>query len=343
MKLKKGQILNIKTEKYTVINMIEYKEDTWVWQEYEIKGINSYKWLLVEKDENNKIQYYLYDKYVGNVDINEIEFQNKNQTYELYEKGIQIVNNFLGNVDVDKYEQCEYFDYKSKDGKSIISVEKWEDEIEKSIGVPVDESNIQITDEIEKEEAKNVKSSNRQKAGNFSTIIWIFLISMLLLTIFSMFSGSFNNKSMQKYLQKETIKYRYETSVTNNTNNEKAKVYESMLGSVDATVKDIIDGVPEGITKTNGNENNPDEGIGLQTEKEYAFIYKENHKIYVQVSSKKYLNNSGTMYHSNHHRYYHTYYSGVHSSSKYNDYAYSARQKSVNSRSSSGGGTSSGK
>lgn len=342
MKLKKGQVVYIQTEKYTVINMIEYKEDTWIWQEYEIKGTNSYKWLSIEKDENNKIQYYLYDRYLGNIDINEIEFQNGNKTYELYEKGIQTVNNFFGNVDVDKYEQCEYFDYQTKDEKSIISVEKWEDEIEKSIGIPIDETNIQITDEIEKNENNNIKN-NGPKTGNSSIIIWIFLAVMFLPTIISMFSGLFVNKSIQKYLQKETTKYRYETSVTNNTNNEKAKVYESMLGSVDETVKDIIDGVAEGITKTSGNENNPDEGIGIQTKKEYAFIYKEKQKIYIQVSSKKYLNNSGTMYHSNHYRHYHTYYSGVYSSNKYNNYAYSARQKSVNSRTSSGGGTSSGK
>ena len=342
MKLKKGQIVYIQTEKYTVINMIEYKEDTWIWQEYEMKGTNSYKWLSIEEDENNKIQYYLYDRYLGNIDINEIEFQNGNKTYELYEKGIQTVNNFFGNVDVDKYEQCEYFDYQTKDEKSIISVEKWEDEIEKSIGIPIDETNIQITDEIEKNENNNIKN-NGPKTGNSSIWIWIFLAVMFLPTIFSMFSGLFVNKSIQKYLQKETTKYRYETSVTNNTNNEKAKVYESMLASVDETVKDIIDGVPEGITKTSGDENNPDEGIGLQTKKEYAFIYKENQKIYIQVSSKKYLNNSGTMYHSSHYRHYHTYYSGVYSSNKYNNYAYSARQKSVNSRTSSGGGTSSGK
>ena len=342
MKLKKGQIIYIKAKKYTVINMIEYKEDTWIWQEYEIKGTNSYKWLSVEMDENNKIQYYLYDRYIGNININEIEFQSENKTYELYEKGIQTVNNFFGDVDVDKYEQCEYFDYQTKDEKSIISVEKWEDEIEESIGILLDETNIQITDEIEKSENSSIKN-NGPKTGNSSIIIWIFFAVMFLPMIISMFSGLFVNKSIQKYLQKETTKYRYETSVTNNTNNEKAKVYESRLGSVDETVKDIIDGVPEGITKTSGNENKPDEGIGLQTKKEYAFIYKENQKIYIQVSSKKYLNNSGTMYHSNHYRHYHTYYSGVYASNKYNNYAYSARQKSVNSRTSSGGGTSSGK
>lgn len=158
-----------------------------------------------------------------------------------------------------------------------------------------------------------------------------------------MFSGLFVNKSMQKYLKKETSKYRYETSITNNTNNEKAKVYESKLKTVDATVKDIINGVPEGITKASGDDKKSDEGIGLQTKNEYAFIYKENNKIYIQVSSKKYLNNSGTMYHSSHYGHYHSCYMGTRSSSTYNDYAYSARQKSVNSRTSSGGGTSSGK
>lgn len=340
MKLKKGQILYIKSEKYIVINMIEYKEDTWIWQEYEIKGRNSYKWLSVEKDENNKTQYYLYDRYVGYINTNELEFQNENKTYELYEKGIQTVNNFFGNVDVDKYEKCEYFDYQSKDCKSIISVEKWEDETEKSIGVQIEETDIQITKEIEVTETRKVKT-NKQKG--FSIMIWVLFVIMFLPTIFSMFSGLFVNKSIQKYLKKETTKYRYETSITNNTNNEKAKVYESRLGSVDATVKDIIDEVPEGITKVSGDESKPDEGIGLQTKNEYAFIYKENQKIYIQVSSKKYLNNSGTMYHTRHRTYYHSYYMGTHSSSTYNNYAYSARQKSVNSRTSSGGGTSSGK
>lgn len=345
MKLKKGQILNINAKRYAVINMVEYKEDTWIWQEYEIKEINSYKhkWLSVEKDENNKEEYYLYDRYLGYVNISELEFQSDNKTYELYEKGIKTVNNYFGNTDVDKYEKCEYFDYKSKDGKSIISVEKWEDETEKSIGTKIDETNIQVTSEIENAVVNNVQN-NTNKAKSSSIIMWVLMFAFLFFpSIASLFSGLFVNKSMQKYFKKETSKYRYETSITNNTNNEKAKVYESKLGTVDATVKDIIDGVPEGITKVSGDDKKSDEGIGLQTKNEYAFIYKENNKIYIQVSSKKYLNNSGTMYHSNHYRYYHSYYSGSYSSSRYNNYAYSARQKSVNSRTSSGGGTSFGK
>ena len=361
MKLKKGQIISIKAEKYTVVNMIEYLEGTWIWQEYEIKEINSYKskWLSVEEDENNKTKYYLYEKYEGNVSIDDIEFQSNGKTYELYEKGIQTVNSYFGNVDVDKYENCEYFDYQTKDGKSIISVEKWEDESEKSIGVPIDDVYIQITNEIDttvkqtsnniksdvknKQTSNNIKSDINNKKTNSSIFGAIFFAIIFLPMIFSMFSGMFVNKSIQKYLKKEKSKYTYVTSVTNNTNKEKAKVYESKLGSIDATVKDIIDGVPEGINKTTGNEGKIDDGIGIQTNKEYAFVYRENQKVYIQVSNKKYLNNSGTMYHSNHHGYYHSYYSRTRPIGTYSNYAYSARQKSVNSRSFSGGGTSSGK
>lgn len=37
-KIKKWQIVYIDNMKYTVINMIEYIEASWIWQEYEICG-----------------------------------------------------------------------------------------------------------------------------------------------------------------------------------------------------------------------------------------------------------------------------------------------------------------
>ncbi len=36
MKLKKGQVILVNGEKYTIKNMIEFKEDAWIWQEYEV-------------------------------------------------------------------------------------------------------------------------------------------------------------------------------------------------------------------------------------------------------------------------------------------------------------------
>lgn len=123
-KLKKWQIVYIERVKYTVVNMIEYKEDTWVWQEYEIKhDAGAIRWLCVEKDENNKTEYSIYDKYYGDINENEISFSSQNTQYELYEKGTATVKDYFGNADVDVGERCEYIDYISEDKSKVLSIE----------------------------------------------------------------------------------------------------------------------------------------------------------------------------------------------------------------------------
>lgn len=341
MKLQKGQTIYIKNQKYIVSNMIEFKEDTWVWQEYEIVS-DTYlsKWLIVEENENKQLEYSLYETYKGEVDTNEIEFVVGDKSYELYEKGRATVKNYFGNADVDKYETCEYYDYISKNKIDIISVEKWKDETEKSIGYYIKNEEIQIIEEIE----KNKEPIYTPKNKNGSMISIIILLLFFLPTIFLAFSGLFVNKSIQKYLEKATDSYTYVTSVTSNTNNQKAKVYEASFSSIDLTVKDIIDGVPEGITQTIDTDPNTDEdGIGLQTNNEYAYIYQENGKVFVQVSSKEYVKSSGSTYHSRHYYHYYNSYNSTQKSTIYSNYASSARQKSINSRTLTGGGTSSGK
>lgn len=344
MNLRKGQVLYIENKKYTVVNMVEYKEDTWIWQEYEIIGDDyTYKWLTIEENENKQIEYYIYNTYSFNININEIEQIIGNKKYELYEKGRSVVNNYFGDADVDKYESCEYFDYISEDKKTILSVEKWVDETEKSIGSKLENEKIQITEEIVKNSGQASKFGNnnqkQRKIKIFSIILMLIIFIPLILGIFNNF-----NNSIGKYLEKETTKYTYVTSITNNVNNKKAKVYKSSFTSIDATVKDIIDETAEKITDTiDSNPNTEEDGIGLQTNKEFAYIYKEKSDIYVQVSNKEYVNNSGTTYHSSHYHHYYSTFSSTRSSSTYSNYAYSARQKSINSRTSSGGGTSSGK
>ncbi|MBO5349944.1 MAG: DUF4178 domain-containing protein [Clostridia bacterium] len=341
MRLKKGQILYIDNQKYTVINMIEFAEDTWVWQEYEIVSETGlHRWLSIETNENNQDEFYIYDIFRGIVKTSEIEFTLGNKKYELYEKGKAVVKDYFGNADVDKYESCEFYDYISEDKKTIISVEKWYGETEKSIGELIENYRIKITDEIDRTKASTITT-------NTSKGTWKVIAIAILVVIFpflAVFSGS-SSKSIQKYISKQSSKYTYVTSVTNNTNNKKAKVYKSSLKTIDATVKDIIDGVPEGITKTTDiDSSTDDDGIGLQTKKEYAYIYEEDGKIYIQVSNKKYVDSSGgSTYHSSRYIYYRSSYTSSSQSSTYNDYAYSARQKSINSRTSSGGGTSSGK
>ena len=344
-KLKKWQIVYIERVKYTVVNMIEYKEDTWVWQEYEIKHeAGAIRWLCVEKDENNKTEYSIYDKYYGDINENEISFSSQNTQYELYEKGTATVKDYFGNADVDVGERCEYIDYISEDKSKVLSIEKWEEEIEKSEGRYIDSSKVRITNEIDTQKEK-IEKINKKKGRIMSWIIYGIIFLPLIISVFSsLTSGLFVNKSIQKYIDKQK-KYTYVTSVTNNTNREKAKIYKSPYGDIDTTVKDIISGVPEGITDTIDTDPNTEEdGIGLKTKNEFAYIYLENGNVYVQVSNKNYANNNtGSTYHNIYHTYYYATYNSNRSSYTYSTYRNSARQQSVNSRTSSGGGTSSGK
>ena len=344
-KLKKWQIVYIERVKYTVVNMIEYKEDTWVWQEYEIKhDAGAIRWLCVEKDENNKTEYSIYDKYYGDINENEISFSSQNTQYELYEKGTATVKDYFGNADVDVGERCEYIDYISEDKSKVLSIEKWEEEIEKSEGRYIDSSKVRITNEIDSQK-EEMEKSNKKKGRIMSWIIYGIIFLPLIISVFSsLTSGLLLNKSIHKYIDKPK-KYTYVTSVTNNTNREKAKIYKSPYGDMDTTVKDIISGVPEGITDTIDTDPNTEEdGIGLKTKNEFAYIYLENGNVYVQVSNKNYANNNtGSTYHNRYHTYYYATYNSNRSSYTYSTYRNSARQQSVNSRTSSGGGTSSGK
>lgn len=345
-KLKKWQILYIDNIKYEVINMIEYKEDTWIWQEYEIKNESSIrsKWLCVEKDEYGKEEYSIYEPYYESINENEMSFYVDGYEYELYEKGIAFVNDYFGNADVDICEKCEYIDYITKDSKYVISIEKWGTEIEKSKGEYIDSSRLKITNEINIEKVEKEKRERRQ-SNIIGIIVGIIVLSPTIFPILApAFSGLFVNKSIQKYIEKN-LTYTYVTSITNNINNKKAKVYKSSLQTIDQTVRDIIDGVPEGITKTIDSEPYIDEdGIGIHTKKEFAYVYLENGIVYVQVSEKKYLDNTGgTIYHGSHSSYYSKSYVSTRQSNTYSNYSYSARQESINSRTTSGGGTSSGK
>ena len=339
--LKKGQVLYIRGEKNVVINMIEFKEKSYVWEEYEIVNQQTQKhtWLSVEKDEDdNSIEYYVYEDYNYYINEKENEFISNNKTYKLYESGTTYVKNYFGNADVDLGEKCNYKDFMCDDDKTIISVENWAGEREVTIGYKVEQIDIRIMEEYE----QVGPISSTKKATTVYKFIGCVIAALTLVIIWLPLGGSKN--SIRKYLKTNNSKYNYVTSVTNNENNKKAQVYMSSFETIDETVKDIINGVPEGITKTKDlGEGNSNGGIGLETSKEYAYIYMENNKVYVQVSEKKYVENSGTTYHSSHYNHYYRTYRTTNENSTYKSYAASARQSSINSRKSSGGGTSSGK
>lgn len=341
--LKKGQIVYIRGEKNVIINMIEFKEETWVWQEYEVvnKVTGKHSWLSVEQDENNCTEYYLYETYKEKINENSMEFVKNGYKYKLYENGTAYVKSYFGNADVDKNERVTYKDFKCESKNKIISVEIWENEKEITFGYKLENNEINISDEFDQTEIRKLSVSSF--SGNIVKPIIVFILA-LMVPIMALLPFELSKNSIQSYLKKNTSKYEYITSVTNNENNKKARVYLSKYSTIDETVKDIIKAVPEGITKTKDLEESTEEdGIGLETKREFAYVYIEDGKVYVQVSDKKYVESSGSTYHSHHRSYYYRTYRTSNENSSYKEYRTSARQSSINSRRSSGGGTSSGK
>lgn len=333
-KLKNGQVIKINNETFVVVGMIEFEEESWIWQEYKIKGnLGKISWLSVEEDEGKTI-YSIYEEKFSIPVVNSMNFNYQNQNYSLFEKGSARVKSYFGNVDVDRFEKVNFSEYISENKTTLISFEDWSGDVEKSIGRYVNESDIEITNEVKKVQTKT----------NSSSIFTVVIVSCFM--ILPIFCGCITSviasrKSMSKFLEKST-EFTYVTSVTNNENNQKAKVYKTDL-SVDDAVKKIIDGAPEAIKKVSDSGDN--EGIGLFTNSEYAYVYKsEDDVTFVQVSKKKYVTSGTRAYRSRYHSrsFYRTYTTNS-TNSNYNSYLSSARQQSINSRKSSGGGTSSGK
>ena len=338
--LEKGQVVNIKNKKHIVIGMIQFKEDTWVWEEYKIKdeaGVIS--WLNIEEDDGIT-KYSVYKENYSLPNPYSIDFEYNNEKYSLFEKGTARVIKYFGSVDVDMGEKVDFKEFINESKNKIIAIENWAGEVEKSIGEYINESDIEITNIIEK-----VPISAQEKNGKITAgiTIAVFVIPMIIVFFTSIFSSFFaKNKSISKFLEKDS-NFKMVTSVTNNENDEKATVYETSL-SIDEATKKIIDGIPESIQKVT-QASSVEEGVGIFTKKEYAYVYKsENNTTYVQVSKNKFVTTDSNSYKARYRTrgYYRTYRS-TYTNSTYNSYLSSAKQQSINARKSSGGGTSSGK
>lgn len=333
--LKYGQIVSINNEKYTVIGMIEFIEDTWVWQEYKLKNPNyAIKWLSVEKNEG-KIQYSLYTEKPFIRTSESLEFDYENEKYSLFEQGTAMVKRFYGNVDVDLLEKVQFKEYINEAKSKLISIENWSGEVEKSTGIYLNDTDVVITQDID----NNVpKSFNR---GNILAIILTILLSVIFFVSTGIAGVISDRNVIVKFLDKSSD-FKYVTSVTNNENNKKAKVYKTNL-TIEQAVKKIIDAAPEKIKEV--KEDDESDGVGLLTGSEYAYVYTgEDNLVYVQVSKKSFMTENTNSYHSRYrNRGYYRTYRIYNSSSSYSSYLNSARQQSINARKSSGGGTSSGK
>lgn len=79
-----------------------------------------------------------------NVDL-KISIIFEGEEFELFEKGIGKIETYSGMTDVGLNEEVSYYEYISKaDSKKILSVEKWKNEIEVSIGRIIDSKKVKI-------------------------------------------------------------------------------------------------------------------------------------------------------------------------------------------------------
>lgn len=214
--------------------------------------------------------------------------------------------------------------------------------------------------------------SNNASSDSVKKIMKLLVTLIPILVIFSAFKGIAGNStpSIAKYLDK-TSTYIYQTSITG-TEGEKADVYMTYY-DVDSAAKDIIAGIDGKTEDVQQNTEDGDDSVAILTSKEYCLVYtSEDGETLVQISTRKYAYyNDDDPYRSRTgtRRYYRRYYysrgygsdSGTYKSSSspygnysdstlssnptdtYNTYAGSVRQSSTTSRTSSGGGTSSGK
>lgn len=377
-----GDNFKIKSESYSVKGSMYFEDSGYKWVEYELVNSNRKTvWLSAElSGETNPV---LYEKiYLTNKEpVSEINYDGK--TFTQIESGKAFIIDCYGSVDVEQGDWVNYYEYSNDSRDEYLSIEIWEDMTECSLGKAINELDISIVSESSNvsnfKGTSNFNSTNSfEKFKSIATILFfvvIFGFSIVdeLGLNFSSLTGIFQSNSVESFLKKDS-NFVYATAVTGDTDNkQKANVYKTNMSVSDAA-KYIISKVPN---IDYASESIESDSLGILSKNEYAFIYDskdDNYKTYIQVSARKYVyTNRNSLYRSRNSisdLFYRDYYynrgygidhttfgnSSVFSNyssrdissiskndSVYSSLISSARQSSVSSRSSSGGGTSFGK
>lgn len=146
--LKESQYVLIDKIKYKILNGVKYKEKSSYWMEYKLQNLETSKMYYLNVELSNKVILYeiLKDTKIQ-VKMNIIYNDNE---YELYEKGDAKVETYFGMTDIGLNEEVSYYEYTNKEDKTkILSIEKWRDEVEISIGKIISLSNVKILKESE--------------------------------------------------------------------------------------------------------------------------------------------------------------------------------------------------
>lgn len=368
-----GDRLLVDGEVCDVVGSISYRNvyDNSMWMEYR---------LISQKTGREK--WLSYDEEFKEYSISEMTGEMSTDGFHEVDRGREEVMGAWGDVDVEIGDKADFVEFEDVTEEKIISWETWDDGREVSTGYYLDENEVEKIGQSGGaygggqygggNKSGGGKRSVTGKSGKAITAVMLLIFLFpFLLTIMALVTGtSQSSKKISKYLS-ETPAYTYVTSITG-SQNEKADVYET-IGDIDWVAKDIIDAIEGNTVDVQQDTENGDGAVAILTKKEYCLIYtSEEGNTLVQISTRKYayyndddpyLSDTGTR------RYYRSFYYsrgynsdasdystgsspyagytgdtvGSNGSDVYSSYSDSVRQASVNSRTSSGGGTSSGK
>lgn len=371
LNLKLNYKIKIAEEEFLVIGGITFYNvaDCYKWEEYKIKNLKnrSIKWLSID---------VTYDEYAI---YTEVHRKLNTSKYKKADYGRAKVVSYFGDVDVDKNEIVDFEEYEDSTEEKIIGIERWADETEYSQGYYIDKEEITIIskEETALSERKNFNNGNGQinkKSITLGKLIKRIIIISVMVFVGLLAIGAICNLDTSKiraFLEKDQ-NFVYETSITSDLNSkEKADVYSTSL-TIEEAAKKIIDSVNGKVEDV--QENTEDNTVAILTKKEYCLVYSDetNNGTLIQISSRRYTYSSTNRpYRSSStcSTYYRSYYysrgyfddeskykrynNGFENETydyvdsnlddKYKDYSYSVRQSSASTRTSSGGGISSGK
>ena len=367
-----GDTIKADGSDYIVEGLIVFinEADNLKWTEYKIRQLSSrkVKWLSIDNDYE---EYAIYTQAGSKKGFSESEILSKG--FKEADFGKANVISFAGNVDVENGDWVRYREFEDISEENIISIEEWEDETEYSTGYYLDENEITKVASSNNNASYGNKNNfnNKESNGVFKRFLAFMLILMLFPVVGFLVPKIFINKDkIADYLSSSGL-FTYTTSITSDlNNNEKADVYSTAL-SVEEAAKSVIDCVNGDVEDI--QENAEDGTVGIMTKYEYCLVYTDTeNQTLAQISQRSYVYSStNNPYRSTNttaryfRRHYYTigyssdssrykkYTSGydnyddgyidTDSNNKYKTYSNSVRQSSVNSRTSSGGGTSSGK
>ena len=357
---------------YLVLGRITYlnKIDGKTWDEYRLRATNhnnEERWLSVD---------VAYDEY----SLSKNNPMANTMGYHVVDSGVAKVVSVMGNVDVVVGDEVSFEEYEDRTEEKIISVEHWDDGTEYSSGYYLDSWEFGREGEVKRKSSfvgGSGGSDNKLLTSIITIVIFIIAFGS------SLFDLNFSsNKKISSYVKKSTF-YEYSTSITGEDKQKadvyKYVSGSSLLQNYSeeealmSVAKDIIDGVEGNSDSIQQNDEKEDKTVAILTKKEYCIVYRgEDDNIYVQVSPRKFAYTTDKQpYRSRRrtHRYYRRFYysrgygydssafSNTHSSyagysdgtidydsgNGLNSYSDSVRQSSIASRSSDGGGLSSGK